>query len=566
MRTLRLPLILLVAGVAAILVFVYQFVVPRNTVPVPAPGGTYSEGVVGAPQTINPLLCQSTSVDNDLCRLVFRGLTRIDPASGEVVPDMADISVDNNLAYTARLKADNRWEDGTPVSANDVIFTAGLLADQNFPGDPALRRLWQSVRVTKLDETTVRFELAQPFARFLDYTSIGLLPQHILSGTIAADLQGLPFNLQPRGNGPWRVTDVATRDGRISAITLEPSTSFSGVRPKISRLIFRYYANTQGMIDGYRARDIDGMANLSATDVDKVNAIDDITIYAAPQARYVAMYFNLRKDSGARALSGKPVRQALMYALDRDAIVREALGGRATVANTPFVPTSWAFYPKTLAYGRDLERARTLLRNAGYELRAASTSSEAVWQKNGEPIGFTLVTPDNDVMQTVAQLAAKQWRELGIQVTIQPARNIQRGALQPRQFQVALIETLVDGDPDPYSFWHGSQSATGKNFTGWDNKEINDLLLQGRGTGDRILRFGLYTRFQEIFSDELPALPLYYPVYHYAISTRIKDVQLGAMIYPSDRLRTLDVWLSNTRRVLPAEATAEAIIRATTPP
>jgi peptide/nickel transport system substrate-binding protein len=109
----------------------------------------------------------------------------------------------------------------------------------------------------------------------------------------------------------------------------------------------------------------------------------------------------------------------------------------------------------------------------------------------------------------------------------------------------------------------GTVRATGKNFTGWDNTDVNELLLQGRGTGDRVLRFGIYTRFQEIFADELPALPLYYPVYHYAIASRIKDVQLGAMIYPSDRLRTLDTWLSNTRRVLPSEATAEANARAT---
>ena len=77
MRTLRLPLILLIAGVAAILYLVYQFIVPRNTVLISASGGTYTEGVVGAPQAINPLLCPPASVDNDLCRLLFRGLTQI---------------------------------------------------------------------------------------------------------------------------------------------------------------------------------------------------------------------------------------------------------------------------------------------------------------------------------------------------------------------------------------------------------------------------------------------------------------------------------------------------------
>jgi peptide/nickel transport system substrate-binding protein len=558
LRSLRLPLILLVVGVAAILFFVYQFI-PRSTVLVPAEGGTYREGLVGSPQAINPLLCPPTSVDFDLCRLVFRGLTRLDSATGEVVPDLADVSVDNQLSYTARIRGNAAWQDGTPVSADDVVFTAGLLADPNFPGDPALRRLWQSVRVSKLDESTVRFELTQPFLRFVDYTTIGLLPKHVLSGTVAANLQAIPFNLQqPVGNGAWRVLEVKTLNGRVSSISLEPSATYSGVKPKIGRFVLQYYASTQAMLDAYRAGDLDGMANLSAADVPKVAAFENLTLYSAPQSRYVAFFINLRKDSGARVLADKAVRQALMFALDRDAIVREALRGRGTVANTPFIPNSWAFNATTRVYSRDLERARQLLLSAGYEQRTASTSAEAVWQKDGEPIGFTLTTPDSEPLQSVAQLAAQQWRELGIQVTVQPVRNIQRGQLQPHQFDVALIETLIDGDPDPYSLWHSSQADSGKNYTGWNNPQADEALASGRTAGDRVLRYGLYTQFQEIFVEELPALPLYYPTYHYAVATRVRNVQIDNIIYASDRLRTLDQWLIGTRRVLPAEATAEA--------
>ena len=559
MRTLRLPLILLVAGVAAILYLVYQFVVPRNTVLVPAPGGTYTEGVVGAPQSVNPLLCAPTSVDHDLCTLVFRGLTRMDQ-SGGVVPDLADVSVDNQTAYTARIRGDARWEDGVNVTADDVIFTTQLLQDQNFPGDPGLKRLWQTVRVNKIDESTVRFELTQPYARFLDFTAIGLLPRHILSGTIAADLARLPYNLQPKGNGTWRVTDVSTANGRISAVTLEPS-QYAPAKPKIARLVFRYYTTAQAMIDAYRNRDIDGMAGIAPSDADRVAALPDTVIHSAPQSRFVALFFNLRKDSGATFLADKSVRQALMAALDREAILSEALGGRGVLANTPFIPDTWAYHRGVRGYARDLNRARQLLQNAGYELRAASTSSAQVWQKDGETIGFTLTTPDSESMRAVAEMAAKQWRELGVQVAIQPVRNIQRGSLQPRQFQVVLVETLLDGDPDPYSLWHGSQAAQGRNFTGWDNSEANDLLTQARGNGDRAARASIYARFQDLFAEELPALMLYYPAYQYATAARVRDVQIAPIVYPSDRLRTLNAWMVNTQRVLPAEATAQALAK-----
>jgi peptide/nickel transport system substrate-binding protein len=433
------------------------------------------------------------------------------------------------------------------------------MQDQNFPGDQSLKRLWQTVRINRVDDRTVRFDLTQPFARFLDFTTIGLLPRHILSGTVAADISGLPFNLQPKGNGPWRVTDVATANGQVSAVTLEPSRNFAGARPQLSRLVFRYYPGSEAMFDAYRNREIDGMAGLTAVEMARLRDNDDAVIYAAPQARFVGLFFNLRRDSGATFLTEQPVRQALMYALDREAIVNQALGGRGTLAQTPFLIQSWAYTPKVRAYSRDLDRARQLLQSAGYELRAASTSSAQVWQKDGEPIGFTLVTSDNDTLRDVADLIAKQWRELGVQVQIQAVRNIQRGALQPRQFQVALVETLLDGDPDPYSLWHGSQNQQGKNFTGWDNKEVNDLLTQARANPDRVLRYSAYARFQEIFAEELPAITLYYPTYHYVISSRVRDVQLAPIVYPADRLSTLNRWLINTRRVLPAEATATAL-------
>lgn len=549
MRTLRLPLILLVAGVAAIVFFVFQFVIPRNTVLAPAPGGTYTEGVVGAPQSINPLLCQPTSVEHDLCRLVFRGLTRLD-ASGEVVPDLADVVANNASTFTARIRGDARWEDGAPVTADDVLFTTALLQDQNFPGDPNLSRLWQSVRVSKIDESTVRFELSQPSARFLDFTTVGLLPQHVLSGTAAAELARLPFNLQPKGNGAWRIIEVSTSDGRVAAVTLEPSAAYAGAKPQIARAIFRYFSSAQAMVDAFRNGDIDGMAAAPPSEIDRLRVLNDVSVYSMPQSRYVAFFFNLRRDSGANFLGDPAVRQALMFALDRDALIREALGGRAVPAHTPFIADTWAWSPNARVYSRDLPRARALLEGAGYELRSASTSSDAVWQKDGEPLGFTLTVPDTDAARTVAARAAQQWRELGIPVAVQPVRNLQRGSLQPRQFQVALVEILMDGDPDPFSLWHGSQAQSGKNYTGWDNAEANKLLADAHVSVDRTARTAAYAQFQDIFSAELPALVLYYPTYQYVLSTRVRNVEVGPMIYAADRLRTIGQWTVNTRRVL----------------
>jgi peptide/nickel transport system substrate-binding protein len=558
MRTLRLPLLFIILGVAAIAFLVYQFIIPRDTVLVPAPGGTYVEGVAGAPRNINPLLCQLNDADHDLCSLVFSSLTRLNE-NGEPVPDLAEnwsIS-DDGITYTFKLRPDARWEDGAPVTADDVLFTTGLLQDPTFPGRKDIGDLWKSVTVNKLDDATVQFRLSQPYAPFMDHTTIGLLPQHILSGTAASSLADIPFNLQPKGNGPWRVTDVNTAGGRVSSIGLESSPTYYGPKPKIGRLVFRYYSNSQALLDAFRNGDVDGMANLSPGELAKLESLNNATIYSTPQARYVSLLINQRQDSGAIALTELPVRQALMVALDREAIIRDVLKGQGLLAETPFIPGTWAHDAEVKHSGRDLERAKQLLQNAGYELTTVAPSNVEVWQKDGEPIGFTLLTPEMKPLIDVAEAVAKQWRELGVQVTVVPVRNIVKNFLYTRQFQVALTETLLDGDPDPYPFWHQSQSTLGQNFTGWENAEASDWLQQARTTTDRSQRFELYRRFQQKLAEELPALMLYYPTFQYVVSNRVKNVQVAPIIYASDRLRSLNDWTVATRRVLTSEATAQ---------
>jgi peptide/nickel transport system substrate-binding protein len=558
MRSIRLPLLLIILGVAAIAFIVYQLV-PRTTVTVPDTGGTYVEVVAGAPQYINPLLCQLHDEDRDLCSLAFVGLTKF-TETGEVIPDLAttwSIS-DDGITYTFKLRQDAKWEDGTPVSVEDVLFTTRLLQDPNYPGRPDIGALWQTIKVSKVDSDTVQFRLSQPLAPFLDFTTIGLLPQHVLSGTTVADLNKLPFNLQPIGNGPWRVVEVNTSGNRVSSIALEPSSNYFGPKPNLSRLIFRYYPNVQAVFDAYRAGDVDGLGNLSLADAKRAEGRDDLTIYTATKARYTAVFFNMRRDSGAIALADKAVRQALMFAIDRDAIVRDVLAGEATVADTPFIPGTWAYDPNVKHYPFDPNRAVQILRNAGYELATVAPSNVSVWQKNGEPIAFTLLTQDDATRRMVAEAIAKQWRDLGVQVSVQPVRNLVRDFLAPRQYQVALVENLVDGDPDPYPVWHRSQIAVpGQNYTGFDNKDASDWLEAARITTDRNQRYDLYRKFQELFAEELPALPLYYPTYQYAISSRVKRVQVPPLIYPSDRLRTIGSWYVNVKRVLASEATAQ---------
>ena len=550
MRSLRLPLILFVVGIIATLYLAFRLVLPSASIIPTNTNTTYIEGVAGAPRAINPLLCDLNEADRDICSLTFVGLTRFNEY-GEVVPNLGTWVISSDgLTYTFKLQSGYRWHDGANVSIDDVLFTTSLLQAPEFPGRPDIAALWKTVKVEKQDKDTIIFKLREPYAPFLDYTTIGLLPEHILSGTVPSQLDKIPFNLQPVGNGPWRVTQVGTSGVRVSSVTLEPfSGAISGInkKPNLSRLIFRYYANPDAVADAFRNGDIDGINTITPELAKRLNERNDLTIYSTKQTHVVSLFINQRRDSGVIALSEKNVRQALIMALDRRRMISDVLEGRAVLAHSLFIPDTWAYNNDVKQYGFDLNKAKQLLRDAGYDFRAVAPSPVEVWQKDGEALAFTLLTPDDPTRRAVAESVAAQWRELGVRVNVQPVRNLQRDFLESRSYQVALVEVSMDGDPDPYPLWHPSQSVRGQNYTGYNNKQAGELIETARTINDRAQRINLYTKFQEAFSEDLPAIPLYYTIYRYGVASHISNVQLPPLTYSSDRLRSLSDWTIGTR-------------------
>ena len=150
----------------------------------PEPGGFLVEGVVGRPQTLNPLLDQNNVVDRELTNLLFDGLTQMD-SRGRIVPALAEnwqISGDAKTV-TFTLRANLTWHDGQPVTSQDVAFTYGLLQGETFTGLPQFRSLWQSITITPIDDRQIVFGLSAPYSPFLEATTVGLLPAHILAAS-----------------------------------------------------------------------------------------------------------------------------------------------------------------------------------------------------------------------------------------------------------------------------------------------------------------------------------------------------------------------------------------------
>src|SRR6185503_3462131 len=152
------------------------------------------------------------------------------------------------------------------------------------------------------------------------------------------------------------------------------------------------------------------------------------------------------------------------------------------------------------------------------------------------------------------QTIRDEWAAIGVRVDLQavPYDQLAVDFLASRDYQAALVDLDLSRtpDPDPNPFWHQAEAIGGQNYSQWDNRPASEYLEQARVTADPVLRTRLYRNFQVVFSKELPALPLFVPVYSYGVDSQVQGVQVGPLYDPSDRLATFNNWYLLTRRAL----------------
>jgi len=521
--------LLLVAGLLANLVRNQ----PPRVIVQPDNSGTYTEGLAGRVQFVNPLLWE-TGAEHDLVSLVFSGLTRTDE-QGQIVPDLAEswTVMDDGLTYAFALREDARWHDGTPVTADDVLYTVGLLQDKASDLLPDQAPLWRTVTVDKLDRRTIRFSLTEPLAPFLDYTTLPLLPAHRLKNITAQALSQVSFNQVPIGSGPFRLVELDRDHARLEAFD-----DFSGPRPYLNEIVFRLYPDLPSLLTAYQAGEIQGISRLPSEDLDPAGKLNDLAIYSTQQASCVAVFLNLD-----RPLFQDPrVRRALLMAIDRQQLIDEYLAGQGVVADSPIFPGSWAYNPEIRRVQYDPEAARALLKQVGW----VDTDDDGVREHGDQRLEVDVLTNADPTRQAMAEAIARQWADIGVRATVQTTNiaALRAQYLEPRNFDAVLYGwTQTTADPDPYPLWHSSQIQGGQNYAGLQDPAIDNLLETGRRTTDVEERRRLYREFQQRFARAVPALLLYYPIYHYAVARRVQNLQLPRTIFqPSDRFQTLYRW------------------------
>lgn len=544
--------ILALLGVALIFIILFQLASSVvTTEEMPAAGGVYIEGVLGFSETINPILAplvvQANPIDQDLCALVFDGLTILDE-TGQIAPALAvdwEVSEDGTV-YEFHLRQDVTWHDGAPFTASDVAFTVQAMQDPNYQGDPRLRELWRSVVVDRPDNYTVRFTLEEPFPSFVYYTTIGLLPAHLLSDVPAQDLPAHSFSTQnPVGTGRFMVESVAP-----DKVVLVTNLDYWGSKSYLEGIEFWFFDEVDNLLLAYERGEIHGFHPERSQALSDLARFPDLQLYSAQSAGFGVIYLNLARET-IPFFQEKEVRQALLYALDRSALIDRVLAGQGLVAHSPILPTTWAYDPSVKQYLYDPERAIGLLDASGW----VDSDADRIRDKEGVALAFTLLTGDDPVMTHMAEEITRYWQAVGVDATV---RSLDGGTVtnlvRRRSFEAVLIEVGVVADPDPYPLWHSTQTGElGQNFSGFANEEADVVMEEGRSTTDLKRRTELYRTFQQIFAEEVPSLLLYYPIYTYAVDARVRDVQLAPMLHTSDRFRNIGAWYMATEEFVVTE-------------
>jgi peptide/nickel transport system substrate-binding protein len=517
--------------------------------PQPTSGGIYTEGMVGTFGRLNPLFDLNNPADKDIDKLIFSGLFTFD-SMGNPQPDLAEswgVSLDGTI-YNVSIRPNAVWHDGEPITSDDVLFTLGLISNQisAFPED--VRSMWDQVQVTALDNKTLRFELAEPFAPFMDYLEFGILPRHMLKSIPVDQLMTADFNLQPIGSGPYQFDSLMTENGQITGVVLKVFTDYYGQKPYIEQVAFQFFPTAQSALDAYQQGEVIGINQVPLEILDGALAEPNLSIYSGRLPKLSLVLFNLQNTDVA-FLQDKDIRRALMLGLNRQWMIDHTLKGQAIIADSPILPGNWAYYDGVQKYGFDLAEAVSILKNAGYIL---PSDGSGIRVKDNIALSFTLLYPDDDVHTSLAEAIQSDWRKMGVNVEIQVVsyENLLNDYLVPRNYQAALVDLDFSNthDPDPYPFWHQAEATGGQNYSQWDNRTASEYIEQARVIVDTSFRAKLYRNFQILFTKELPALPLYYPVFTFGVDTQVSGIQIAPLYEISDRFNGISNWYLVTRR------------------
>ncbi len=491
----------------------------------------YVEGVLGHATNASPFGARSPA-DRDLVALLFRGLVRLGPGN-TVVPDLANRwEVDpSGGVWTFHLRPNLTWDDGEPLTSDDVVFTLSVLSDPSYTGPGAAS--WREVTASAPDPQTVVLTLDTPLAGFLQAATQPIAPAHLLDGIDPAELPDDDFGRSPVGSGAFRLTLLDSNQATLEPVeagelngggeipnfeTPRATDSLAtpgrtrppdAAVPYLAGMRFRFFDGIDALSAAWQAGELDAVSGLGPVDAVALASGGEGRVLRYPGTTLLAVDLDLRP---ARPEFHDPVvRRALLQAINRDAIVAQVLAGLGVRADSlvpPSAAVAAAFTPTPVAY--DPAAAQKALTGAGWKKGPAS------WVPKGakDPLSIEILAPEqaaNPVAFETAQAVVADWRAIGLDasVTALPATELLGERLHPGGFQAAVLPLAIGLDPDLYPLLASPQTrGGGANVSGLQDLSLDKLLSAARAPAAEAARLAAWKALEIRLDQNTYILPI----------------------------------------------------------
>lgn len=507
---------------------------------------------------INPLVNSNIQLEKDICELIYQSLIRVTD-NGEIVPVLADfVELNKGIEYQFKLKDNIYWQDGKPVTVDDVEATFNLLKtlEDSASTSTLYSRSAQKIDLERFENDNNSFKLVVKNEKiipgFFEAVGFKILPAHLMSDL---NKQTILFNdpyinRNPMGTGPYKL-DKVTQDG----IELVYNKYYFEKEPEIKRIRFKLFPTEESAFDAIQSGQIHTITRLSLKYVEQLRKFDNLDFIESDQisSEYWGIYFNLAQD-GPAEFKDVAFRKAFVMAIDKQGIIEE-MKNLAAPANGPIASDSEYYYKQKLQ-GYDPANAKLELDKLGWIFNTDNN----VRVKAGKELRYTLITIDNPDRLAVTEKIRQNLADVGIQITVEKKSLSEcvNDVIIPRSFELLLwgVRTLVD--PDRYELFHSSNvTHPGLNIGSYISSEkrtqviegktvkiatIDDDLDDGRRLVDEKLRKKKYEDFQKIIAKEFPMVFLYHPKELYIINKRLEGVDLKGIDSLEDRFETISNW------------------------
>ena len=457
------------------------------------------------------------------------------------------------IAVTFTLREGLTWGDGEPVTSRDARFTWEV-GGHPMSGTNS-REIYRSIYAFDvIDDRTFTIHRDRQTYNYAMLPLFILLPEHIERPIFEAGpaeyKKRNTFDADPTNpglfNGPYLIESVE----RGSQVTLKRNPHWHGQEPYFDYVIVNFIERTTTLEANLLSGEIDMIAGELGVQVDQALSFEkrhgaDYNIIFKTGSQYE--HIDLRLDNPI--LADKRVRKALLYALDREALVNRLFDGRQTVAHSPIPVEDVAFFPDLPRYEHDPARAAALLDDAGWTLKPGSDiRSNAA----GEPLRIPFITTAGDkTRELIAQVVQAQWRELGIDLRIrnETPRVMFAQSLTERKFAgMAMYAWSQSPEPVPRALMHSTQipspenNFAGMNYTGFSDTHVDNLITQLENSLELEERLPLWREIQEIYIEEVPALPLMFRANPYILPKWLQGVR------PTGHFHSSTLWIEEWRR------------------